>query len=122
MKNLFTAPDIIDLLREKKFSLHLVLFMFLAGTILVLALIGAYHLTKNYFVKSDMRNTPTPTPTEEQTLSISEQRLQELGGSNEGTYDVAEAVRRAAELEGTEPSASPETNTKTMEDRLRELQ
>lgn len=122
MKNLFTAPDIIDLLREKKFSLHLVLFMFLSGTILVLALIGAYSLTKNYFVKSELGNTTDPTPTTERTLSISEQRLQELGGSTEGTYDVAEAVRRAAELGKHQPSASPETNTKTMEDRLRELQ
>jgi hypothetical protein len=120
MKNLFTAPDITDLLRERSMSLRNVAILGCTGFLLVVALLGGYRLGTWFLVHTAPADV-APLSTEEASAEVSvlEARLQELGeGGGEGNPAVVET--RVREMESATEEPAP-IDQQLFEDRLKEL-
>jgi|GEM_PF-3654863 hypothetical protein len=99
-KNPFTAPDIKDIVAEKRSAVQTAMILFGAGIVLVSVLLGGYQIGQWILWNTVPQIVAPALPHETQPLITVESRLRELGGSTTTTaYDVPAVVARTAELE-----------------------
>ena len=122
-KNPFIAPDIKDIVAEKRSAVRTAMLVFGAGVVLVSVLLGGYQIGQWILWNTAPQIAAPNLPAETQPLITVESRLRELGSGNPDVpYDVPSVVARTNELspkhKGTGTLAS---STPTVEDRLKEL-
>jgi hypothetical protein len=121
-KNPFIAPDIKDVVAEKRSAVRTAMLVFGAGVVLVSVLLGGYQIGQWILWNTAPEIVAPVLPGETQPLITVESRLRELGGSGGGPVDMGHVVARVNELspKHKNTTASPST-TPTVEDRMKEL-
>jgi len=122
-KNPFTAPDIKDILAEKRSAVHTVMVLFGAGIVLVSVLLGGYQIGQWILLHTVPQMVAPLSPSGTQPRVTVESRLHELGTATNTPYDVSSVVARTKELgpKDKKAAALPPSATSTIDARMKEL-
>ena len=121
-KNPFTAPDIKDILAEKRSAVRTVMVLFGAGIVLVSVLLGGYQIGQWILWKTAPQIMTPLSPHETQPLITVQSRLRELGTDTNATYDASSVAARTSELAPkNQKDALAPSATSTIDARMKEL-
>ncbi len=123
-KNPFIAPDIKDVVAEKRSVVRTLMLMFGAGVVLVSVLLGGYQIGQWILWNTAPQVVAPNLPQETQPLITVESRLRELGGAGGGgSVDMGSVVERTNELTPKYKSSATvgASTTPTVADRMKEL-